>query len=127
MNEKPTESFASAVSRWVGSSMAFSLALALVIIWAVAGPFFNYSENWQMVINTSTTIITFLMVFLIQKAQNKESLAVQLKLNELIAATEAARNKLLTAERLTEKEMTDLSDQFAKLVDDNATDPPAHD
>lgn len=81
------ERFSSAVARATGSSTAFLLALATVLLWAFTGPLFGYSESWQLIINTGTTIVTFLMVFLIQKAQNKESLSVQLKLNELIAAT----------------------------------------
>ena len=83
-----SERFATGVTKATGSTGAFIFAFILVIAWALSGPFFHYSENWQLVINTGTTIITFLMVFLIQKAQNKDSLAIQLKLNELVAAHE---------------------------------------
>ena len=99
------ERFSSSVSKATGSTPAFIIALALVIGWAVTGPAFHYSETWQLVINTGTTIITFLMVFLIQKAQNKDSLAIQLKLNELIAAHQFASNRLVNAENMTEEEM----------------------
>jgi len=79
--------FASKVTRWAGTPVAFCVALICVAVWAVAGPFFGFSENWQLVINTGTTIVTFLMVFLIQQSQNKDSVAVHLKLNELLAAS----------------------------------------
>ncbi|HEY0108712.1 MAG TPA: low affinity iron permease family protein, partial [Fibrella sp.] len=82
------------ITRVTGTSTAFLIALTTVLIWAATGSFFDFSETWQLVINTGTTIITFLMVFVIQKAQNKESMAVQLKLNELIAATKGASNRL---------------------------------
>src|ERR1700740_1427751 len=85
------------------------------IIWAVSGPFFHYSENWQLVINTGTTIVTFLMVFLIQKAQNKDSLAIQLKLNELIAAHEFASNRLVNVENMTEDELKVIQKYYARL------------
>src|ERR1700721_2379652 len=88
----PFEKFASAVTIATGSTWAFIISFLCVLVWLVTGPVFHYSENWQMVINTGTSIITFLMVFLIQKAQNKDSLAIQLKLNELVAAHEFASN-----------------------------------
>lgn len=82
-HSSPFEKFSALATRAAGSSAAFLLALAIVLGWLISGPFFHYSETWQLVINTSTTIITFLMVFLIQKSQNKDSLAIQLKLNEI--------------------------------------------
>ena len=88
------ESFALSVSKATGSTYAFITAFSLVIVWAITGPSFDFSETWQLVINTGTTIITFLMVFLIQKAQNKDSLSIQLKLDELVAAHENASNRL---------------------------------
>jgi len=94
------ERFATSFTRATGSTAAFILAFFVVVIWAASGPFFHYSENWQLVINTGTTIITFLMVFLIQKAQNKDSLAIQLKLNELVAAHEFASNRLVNVENM---------------------------
>ncbi|MXO06676.1 low affinity iron permease family protein [Flavobacterium sp. HBTb2-11-1] len=99
------EKFATKVSKAAGSTPAFIGALALVVGWAASGPIFDYSETWQLVINTGTTIITFLMVFLIQKAQNKDSLAIQLKLNELVASNELSSNSLVDIESMTEEEM----------------------
>ncbi|MDP5201419.1 low affinity iron permease family protein [Flavobacterium sp. DG2-3] len=99
------EKFASKVSKAAGSTTAFISAFIIVLAWAVSGPIFDYSETWQLVINTGTTIITFLMVFLIQKAQNKDSLAIQLKLNELVASNELSSNSLVDIENMTEEEM----------------------
>ncbi|WP_316802820.1 low affinity iron permease family protein [Pedobacter nototheniae] len=109
------ERFANAATKFTGSSVAFIAATAIVIIWAVSGPIFNYSETWQLVINTGTTIITFLMVFLIQKAQNKDGKAIQLKLNELIAAHERASNRMVDIEDLTEKELDQLHKFYVAL------------
>ncbi|GAA4450688.1 hypothetical protein GCM10023189_11680 [Nibrella saemangeumensis] len=111
------ERFASAVAKATGTSTAFVLALLAVIIWALTGPFFGYSESWQLVINTGTTIVTFLMVFVIQKAQNKESKSVQLKLNELIAATKGASNRLVAAETLTEEELDILYKHYCAMAE----------
>lgn len=111
------ERFSTTVTKATGSSAAFLLALATVIIWAITGPIFGYSETWQLVINTGTTIITFLMVFLIQKAQNKESMSVQLKLNELIAATKGASNRLVSVEDLTEEELCVLQQHYQTLAE----------
>jgi low affinity Fe/Cu permease len=102
---------------WAGSSTAFALACASIIIWAVTGPMFDYSNTWQLVINTGTTIVTFLMVFLIQRSQNKDSLAIHLKLNELVAAVGGASNRLISAEDLTETEVKILREHFRKLVE----------
>ena len=103
--------------QWTGSTPAFLVALAVVVVWAVLGPFFQYSETWQLVINTGTTIVTFMMVFLIQRAQNKDSLALQLKLNELIAATKGASNRLVNVEDLGEAELAVLHQYYGRLVD----------
>ncbi|MVM32479.1 low affinity iron permease family protein [Spirosoma sp. HMF4905] len=111
------ERFSSSVATATGSSAAFILALAAVLIWAALGPVFGYSENWQLVINTGTTIITFLMVFVIQKAQNKESLSVQLKLNELIAATKGASNRLVASETLSEEELDVLYKHYCAMAE----------
>lgn len=120
------ERFAGFVTRFTGSSTAFLLALSVIIIWIVTGPIFEYSNTWQLVINTGTTIITFLMVFLIQKAQNKDSLTTQIKLDELIAATDAASNHLLVVEDLTEAELRTLRKYFLRLAeladDENITE-----
>ncbi len=109
------EKFASAVSKAAGSTYAFTGALSVVVIWAFTGPFFDFSETWQLVINTGTTIITFLMVFLIQKAQNKDSLAIQLKLNELVASSEYSSNRLVDIESMTEAEMEVIKKYYRKL------------
>src|SRR6201985_1183751 len=116
-SKKPSlsERFATTVTKITGSTSAFIIALVLVIIWGATGPVFHYSENWQLVINTGTTIITFLMVFLIQKAQNKDSLAIQLKLNELVAAHEFASNRLVNVEDMTEDELKVIQKYYHKL------------
>lgn len=116
-NKNFFERFANAMTAFTGSSTAFIAAVLIVVIWAVTGPLFNYSETWQLVINTGTTIITFLMVFLIQKSQNKDSKAIQLKLNELIAAHEKASNRMVDIEDLDEKELDDLHIFYEKLSD----------
>jgi len=100
---------AAAVTRWAGSSWGFGSALLAVLIWAATGPLFHWSDTWQLVINTSTTIVTFLMVFLIQRSQNKDSLAIQLKLNELVAAIEGASNRLIDIEDIDDKELAIVS------------------
>lgn len=109
-----------------GTSLAFMLALAAVILWLVTGPLFNFSDTWQLVINTGTTIITFLMVFLIQRAQNKDALAIHLKLNEIVAAMEGASNRLIDVEDLSEAEIAALRRYYRRLIelartDDNLT------
>lgn len=109
------EKFASHVCKMTGSTPAFISALSVIIIWAISGPFFNFSETWQLVINTGTTIITFLMVFLIQKAQNKDSLAIQLKLNELVASYEFSSNRLVDIENITEEEMIIVQKYYQRL------------
>ena len=116
-NQSLFESFANKATAFTGSSPAFIGAALIVIIWAISGPFFKFSETWQLVINTGTTIITFLMVFLIQKAQNKDSKAIQIKLNELIAAHEKASNRIVDIEDLTEKELDKLHRYYQKLSD----------
>ncbi len=107
--------FATKVSKAAGSTFAFSGAFLIVVAWAISGPFFDYSETWQLVINTGTTIITFLMVFIIQKAQNKDSLAIQLKLNELVASHEYASNRLVDVEGMTEEEMLVIQKYYTYL------------
>jgi low affinity Fe/Cu permease len=119
-NKKPKgnsafEKFATKVSKAAGSTTAFIGAFLIVVAWAVSGPIFNYSETWQLVINTGTTIITFLMVFLIQKAQNKDSLAIQLKLNELVASSEFSSNSLVDIESMTEEEMIIVQKYYQRL------------
>jgi low affinity Fe/Cu permease len=110
------ERVSSGVTQWTGSTRAIALAAALIVGWVLVGPVFHFSNTWQLVINTFTTIVTFLMVFLIQRTQNKDSTAVALKLNELIAALEGASNRLIAAERLSEEELHVLSRHYDELV-----------
>lgn len=109
------ERLAERITRLAGTSAAFATAVLLVLVWGATGPIFHYSATWQLVINTGTTIITFLMVFLIQRTQNKDSLAVQLKLNEIVAAIEGASNRLIDVESLSEAELRALAAHYAKL------------
>jgi low affinity Fe/Cu permease len=111
------ERSATGVAHWTGTTSAFSLACAIILIWALTGPLFHFSDTWQLVINTGTTIITFLMVFLIQRSQNKDSLALHLKLNELVAAVEGASNRLIDVESLTEQDLHVLRRHYAKLAE----------
>jgi low affinity Fe/Cu permease len=111
------EHFSSTVTQWAGSSSAFGLAVLAIIIWIVTGPNFRFSNTWQLVINTGTTIVTFLMVFLIQRAQNKDSRAIHFKLNELVAAIEGASNRLIDIEDLDEQEMAQLHRYYCRLVE----------
>ena len=105
------------VSRWTGSSSAFALAALVIVVWLITGPLFHFSDTWQLVINTGTTIVTFLMVFLIQRAQNKDALAIQLKLNELVAAVQGASNRLIAVEELSERELDALHRHYCRLAD----------
>jgi len=106
----------SSVSRAVGTSWAFSVALGVILVWAATGPIFGFSNTWQLMINSVTTIVTFLMVFLIQRSQNKDGLAIQLKLNELVAAVNGASNRLIDVEDLDEYELRVLHKHYAKLA-----------
>ena len=110
------ERLSTTMTRWTGSTSAFALACAVIVVWVVTGPMFGFSDTWQLVINTGTTIVTFLMVFLIQRAQNKDAMAIQLKLNELVAAIEGASNRLIDVEDLSEKELVALHRFYAQLV-----------
>jgi len=107
------------VSIAAGSALAFFLALMIIVIWATTGPLFNFSDTWQLVINTGTTIITFLMVFLIQNMQNRDSKAMQLKLDELIHSSKSARESFVDLEDMTDGELSDLDDQFKKIHEKN--------
>src|SRR5919107_5580740 len=109
------ENFSKAITRFTGTTTAFGLALAVVLGWALLGPLFGFSDTWQLVINTSTTIVTFLMVFLIQRTQNKDSLAIHLKLNELVSAMQGASNRLIDVEALSEKELDTLHRYYGEL------------
>ncbi|HEY8212292.1 MAG TPA: low affinity iron permease family protein [Myxococcaceae bacterium] len=107
--------FATKVSEKVGTHWAFGLALGAVLVWGATGPLFHYSDGWQLTINTATTIVTFLMVFLIQSTQNRDSRAVHLKLDELIRSTRRARNLFADLEDATEEELRALQAEFRKL------------
>lgn len=109
---------ASKTSRLAGKPVTFLIAVAVVLIWAVSGPFFGFSDTWQLVINTSTTIVTFLMVFLIQNTQNRDTLAIQLKLAELIIAVQGAKNKLATVEDMSEDDLERLHENYRKHAEE---------
>jgi len=121
------ETFAEKVTKATGSTPVFLSAFGIVIVWAVSGPIFDYSETWQLVINTGTTIITFLMVFLIQKSQNKDSLAIQIKLNELVASHYMANNRIVDIEDITEEEMEVLEKYYQKLAELASKNQPIKD
>jgi len=112
------ERFARETALLAGRPLTFFMAVAVIVIWAVTGPLFGFSDTWQLVINTGTTIVTFLMVFLIQQSQNRDTMAVQIKLSELIIAVEAAHNALATAEDLSEQELTALHAEFSEQAED---------
>ncbi len=110
------ERFSRAITDWVGTSWAFGCALVVIVVWALTGPLFGFSDTWQLVINTGTTIVTFLMVFLIQRAQNNDARAIHLKLNEIVAAVHGASNRLINVEDLTEDEVRLLHRHYERLV-----------
>ena len=107
--------FAAAVSHVVGSPWSFIFAVAIIIVWAMTGRVFGYSDTWQLIINTGTTIVTFLMVFLIQNTQNRDARAIHLKLDELIRAAKGARTGLVDLEDMTDEELKHLQDEFTRL------------
>jgi low affinity Fe/Cu permease len=111
------ERFSHEATRATGTSLAFILAVAVIVVWVVTGPLFKFSDTWQLVINTGTTIVTFLMVFLIQRAQNKDALAIHLKLNEIVAALEGASNRLIDVEDLSEPEIDALRNHYKRLIE----------
>jgi low affinity Fe/Cu permease len=111
------ERFSRKATEATGTSTAFLLACLVIIVWIVTGPLFHFSDTWQLVINTGTTIVTFMMVFLIQRSQNKDALAIHLKLNEIVAALEGASNSLIDVEDLTEAEIKTLHTYYQKLVE----------
>jgi len=111
------ERFSQHATKATGTSLAFILAVTVIVVWAITGPLFKFSDTWQLVINTGTTIVTFLMVFLIQRAQNKDALAIHLKLNEIVAALEGASNRLIDVEDLSEPESDALRNYYNKLIE----------
>jgi low affinity Fe/Cu permease len=108
--------FARASARWTGRPVAFVLAALFIVAWLVTGPIFHFSDTWQLVVNTATTIVTFLMVFLIQNTQNRDSEALQLKLDELLRSTQGAHNALLEIEELSEEELDEIKRCYTKLA-----------
>ena len=110
------DAFASAVTRWTGSPIAFGIAVGIIVAWGILGPVFKYSDAWQLVINTGTTIVTFLMVFLIQQSQNKDSVAVHLKLNELVAANRRANSELIGIEDVCEEDLRRIANAYLALA-----------
>src|SRR5215217_2644603 len=110
------ERFANWATNATGSSTAFIMAISIIVLWLVTGPIFNYSDTWQLIINTGTTVITFLMVFLIQKSQNKDSKAIHLKLNELLASHQGASNRMVDIEDITEEELDQLHKFYVRLA-----------
>jgi low affinity Fe/Cu permease len=110
------ERLSSVVTAWTGSSSAFAAALLVILAWGLTGPLFHFSDTWQLVINTGTTIVTFLMVFLIQRSQNKDAVALHLKLNEIVAAMQGASNRLINCEDLTEHEVQLLHRHYGRLA-----------
>lgn len=111
------EKFSNIATKATGTPAAFVTAFSIIVIWAVTGPIFGFSDTWQLVINTSTTIITFLMVFLIQQSQNKDTVAIQLKLNELIAASKESSNRLIDIEDLSDAELQELKKFYVRLAE----------
>ena len=111
------ERFSAKITRAAGRPMAFLLALLIIIVWAITGPVFGFSDTWQLVINTGTTIITFLMVFVIQQSQNKDTAAIQLKLNELLAGNPLTSNRLVDIEDLSAEELETIKKYYIKLAE----------
>ena len=110
------ERFSRKATEATGTSTAFIIAVLVIVVWIITGPLFHFSDTWQLVINTGTTIVTFMMVFLIQRSQNKDALAIHLKLNEIVAALDGASNRLIDVEDLTEDEIKTLHTHYQKLV-----------
>ncbi|MEI6001525.1 low affinity iron permease family protein [Paraburkholderia bengalensis] len=117
------DAFASLVTRWAGSPVAFGLAVITIAAWLVSGPIFHYSDAWQLVINTGTTIVTFLMVFLIQQSQNKDSVAMHLKLNELLASHKHASNQLIGIEGASEEDLRRIASAYLRLAEQAGHSP----
>ena len=129
-DRSPFTRLSQTVAHWAGRPQTFLGAAALIVLWAISGPFFGYDDTWQLVVNTSTTIITFLMVFIIQNSQNRDTAAMQIKLDELICRLEGAREELLDLEELDEDKLEAIRDEFeamaakARKLSTSATDQP---
>lgn len=113
--EKGFHVFATQAAYWVGTKWAFLTALVIIIVWLILGPYFRYSDTWQLIINTGTTIVTFLVVFLIQNTQNRDALAIHLKLDEIIKSIDQAHNEMIDIEHLPDSELQKLSDRYQKV------------
>jgi low affinity Fe/Cu permease len=107
--------FAARTAEWVGASAAFFIGLSIIVLWGLAGPLFGFSDTWQLVVNTATTIVTFLMVFLIQNTQNRDARAIHLKLDELIRSVKGARTAMVALENCSDEELAALQDEFERL------------
>jgi low affinity Fe/Cu permease len=107
--------FATKAANWVGTKWAFLVALLLIVLWLVSGPYFHYSDTWQLIINTGTTVVTFLVVFLIQNTQNRDARAIHLKLDEIIKSIDKARNEMIDIEHLSDNELQTLADKYQKV------------
>jgi low affinity Fe/Cu permease len=114
--------FAAAASGWLGSKWAFVGAIVIIAVWAITGPLFHYSDTWQLVINTGTTIITFLMVFIIQNTQNRDARAINLKLDELIHAIDGAKNQMMDIEKLSDEELDLIHEKYTQIRADCVDD-----
>ncbi len=129
-SDTKAERFAQAMSRLTGSTAAFGIAVVVVLAWGICGPIFGYSDTWQLVMNTASSIATLLMVFLIQRAQNKDSLAMHVKLNEIIKAIEGASNHIVNAEGLSESTLSRLQENYQRIAErapGRGEPPPAGD
>ena len=115
--------FSHRTSKTLGSSYAFIAAIAIVVAWLATGPIFGFSDTWQLIINTGTTIVTFLMVFVIQNSQNRDAVALQIKIDELIRATEGARNTLIDLDKLTDAQLEELEREFKRICERDTQSP----
>ena len=107
--------FAMQAANWVGTKWAFLIALLVIVLWLLSGPYFHYSDTWQLIINTGTTVVTFLVVFLIQNTQNRDARAIHLKLDEIIKSIDKARNEMIDIEHLSDDELQNLADKYQKV------------
>ena len=113
--EKGFHIFATHAANWVGSKWAFLVAILIIVFWLVSGPYFHYSDTWQLIINTGTTVVTFLVVFLIQNTQNRDARAIHLKLDEIIQSIDQAHNEMIDIEHLSDEELQELADKYQKV------------
>ena len=113
--------FATKAAYWVGTKWAFLIATVVIVVWVVSGPYFQYSDTWQLIINTGTTVVTFLVVFLIQNTQNRDARAIHLKLDEIIKAIDQAQNEMIDIEHLSDPELEKLAEKYKKLRDESDT------